>query len=108
MGDWLPGAVDALRVLSSLGKTVIYSLRCHLYEIDDVTPRRPEDVQFEVDRVRAKLDAAGLTDIEIYPPDKGKPPGRYYIDDRGVRFAGSWRPILQFIESAEAVRKGSS
>ena len=39
MGDWLPGAVEALRAMSAVGKTVIYSLRCHYYEEDDFTPR---------------------------------------------------------------------
>lgn len=95
MGDWLPGAIDALKVLSSRGKTVVYSLRCHLYEVDDATPRDPADVAFEVGRMREKLDAAGLHDIEIYPPDRGKPPGKVYIDDRAVHFSNDWGVVLK-------------
>ena len=104
MGDWLPGAVDALRELASRGKTVIYSLRCHLYEMDDLTPRPQASVWFEVDRVREKLDAAGLDDIEVYPPDRGKPPGKFYIDDRAVQFdasRGGWNAALLDIELRE-------
>jgi hypothetical protein len=105
MGDWLPGAVSALKQLSARGKTVIYSLRCHKYEMDDVTPRHGGDVAFEYSRVRAKLDEAGLQDIDIYPPDRGKPPGRFYIDDRAVRFQDDWGQALQEIWTREAERE---
>ena len=107
-GDWLPGAVDALRQLSSYGRVAIFSLRTHLYEVGDLEPRSYSDVEYQYDLMRKMLDAAGLRDVEVYDTGRGKPPARYIIDDKGVRFAGSWRPILQFIESAEAVRKASS
>lgn len=99
MGDWLPGAVDALRWMSSVGKTVIYSLRCSEYEVDDVTPRNPADVRWEQGRIRSKLIAAGLHKVEVYPNGRGKPPGKFYVDDRGVRFEGDWQPVLEFIQS---------
>ena len=86
MGDWLPGAVHSLNELAKMGTTVIYSVRCSLTELDATTPRDPEAVKFETDRVRAKLDSAGLQHIGIYPPDRGKPAGKYFIDDRAVRF----------------------
>jgi hypothetical protein len=101
MGDWLPGAVESLRWLQSRGKTVIYSLRCHLFEEDDVTRREPYDVDFEVNRIRLKLDRAGLEDIEIYPPNRGKPPGKFYIDDRGVHFNGDWDAVLKEVQERE-------
>jgi hypothetical protein len=97
MGDWLPGAIDALREMSALGKTVIWSLRCHLYEMDDVTLRPTCDVDREVAAIRAMLDAEGLHDVEVYPPDRGKPPGRFYVDDRAVRFTGDWREVMEVI-----------
>ena len=97
MGDWLPGAVESLREMRAIGKTVIYSLRCHLYEMDDVTPRPAEDVEEHVQLIRQKLDAAGLNDIEVYPPDRGKPPGKFYVDDRAVRFTGDWREVMEVI-----------
>lgn len=107
MGDWLPGAVDALRELSSRGKTVIYSLRTHNYEVDDVTPRRPVDQVDETLAIRRMLDEAGLHDIEVYPNGRGKPPGKFYIDDRAVVFSGDpdgWERVLDEITEREKVR----
>lgn len=108
MGDWLPGAIDALRELSSRGKTVIYSLRTHYFEIDDETPRDPFAPAEEVAAIRKMLDDAGLHDIEVYPNGRGKPPGRFYIDDRAVVFSGdpdSWERVLEEIEEREKVRR---
>lgn len=105
-GDWLPGAIDALRTLADDGPVVIYSLRCHLYEMDDVT-RRPEcDVLASHDGIRQKLDAAGLHDVRVYPPNRGKPPGKYYIDDRAVHYDGSWSRVLALIGAREMERNG--
>lgn len=104
MGDWLPGAVRALKELRKQGKVVIYSLRHHTRELDDVQERDPGQIAFEVARVRLKLDSAGLRDIDIYPPDRGKPPGRYYIDDRAVRFQGNWSAVLREIEERNGER----
>lgn len=105
MGDWLPGAVEGLRTLSAKGKTVIYSLRCHRYEVDDITPRSLIDVTFEFQRIRAKLDDAGLTGVEVYPNGRGKPPGKFYIDDRAIRFIPKddfgWTAVLAAIDDIE-------
>ena len=95
MGDWLPGAVDALRVLSLHGKVVIYSLRCNRYELDDCTLRAPGAAEAEEALIRTKLDSVGLDHIEVYPHDRGKPPGRFYIDDRAVTFTGDWASALK-------------
>jgi hypothetical protein len=106
MGDWLPGAVSALHTLKALGKTAIYSLRCHEYEMDDVTPRPAQAASYEVEKIRAMLDAVDLQDVEVYPNGRGKPPGKYYIDDRALRFEGDWHKILAKIavDRAEAGR----
>jgi hypothetical protein len=113
MGDWLPGAVEALRELSSRGKTVIFSLRLHDYEPDDET-KRPETAAWaDFDKMRAMLDEAGLHDVSIYPNGRGKPPAKFYIDDRAVRFENSrgdgWLKVMAEVnvrESAAALREG--
>jgi len=107
MGDWLPGAVFALSQLAELGTTVIYSVRCSLTELDATTPRDPEAVKFETDRVRAKLDSAGLTYIGIYPPDRGKPAGKYFIDDRAVHFT-NWSDTLALINLKERYERANA
>lgn len=101
MGDWLPGAVESLRTLADDGKTVIYSLRCSEYELDDVTLRPVGAAAREVREIRRMLDEAGLEDIEVFPNDRGKPHGKYYIDDRAVRF-GSWYSTMSFIVGKES------
>jgi hypothetical protein len=98
MGEWLPGAVEALKKLHADGGVVICTLRTHYYEPGDRIRRPPEAQEFEVARIRAKLDAAGLQDIPIYPNDRGKAPGKYYIDDRAIQFnphKGGWRDVLR-------------
>jgi hypothetical protein len=97
MGDWLPGAIEALREMSAIGKTVIYSLRCNRYEMDDATRRPAGAPEHEEAAIRQMLDAEGLHDIEVYPHDHGKPPGRFYVDDRAVRFTGDWREVMEVI-----------
>jgi len=103
-GEWLPGAVSSLRYLSSVGKTIIYSLRCHLYEHDEVTLRPPGAAAAEVAGIRERLDEVGLHDVEVYPHDRGKPPALYYIDDRAVRFRGDWVEVLDEIRARELTR----
>lgn len=106
MGDWLPGAILALRELSSRGKTVVYSLRCHEYEACD-TLRRPLHAPLrEQLSIRRMLDEAGLHDVDVYPNGRGKPPGKFYIDDRAVRFDGNWGNVLREVSEREEPQKG--
>ncbi len=107
MGDWLPGAVHSLNELSKMGTTVIYSVRCSIYDLDAVTPRKPEQIMFEMDRVRAKLDSAGLQHIGIFPPNRGKPAGKYFIDDRAVHFT-SWSDTMALINGKEHYERSNA
>lgn len=70
MGDWLPGAVEALRKLSSRADVIVHSCR----------------VQFEGPApVRAALDSVGLQRVKIWE-GQGKPIAFLYVDDRGFTF----------------------
>lgn len=93
MGPWKPGAPNGLDQLSRHGKTVIYSLRTHLYEQDDLTLRLPGEAEKQEGMIREKLDRAGLYRVEVYPVGRGKPPGEFYLDDRAVRFT-NWTQAL--------------
>jgi hypothetical protein len=93
MGDWLPGAAEALQQLSSEASVCIYSLRLSPYELDGITLRPHGASQFEYNRIREKLNSAGLEAIDIYPPWRGKPAADYLIDDR-AGFDGDWRRFL--------------
>jgi len=93
IGDWMPGAIKAVTRLHDAGfKLMVFSAR--LSPVDPFTheDRNPADVITEIQRVRNKLDSAGLTYIDIWTKP-GKPGGWLYIDDRGERYHGratSW------------------
>lgn len=94
MGDWLPGAVEAVEDLLNAGyRVIVHSCRTHSNDLDDVTPLPDWKVQLEVDAIRAKLDEADLGIVDIYTSNK--PPADAYIDDKAVRFAGNWRATVR-------------
>lgn len=100
MGDWLVGAIHGLRWLAERGKTVVYSARCNRLEYDGYTPRPAGAAEAEEAKIRAMLVEAGLPDVEVYPAGLGKPPARYYIDDRAVEHI-SWINTLSRIACRE-------
>ena len=100
MGDWLPGAVDALRWLLADGPTVIYSVRCSPLSYDANSLRPQKDVRESFLQIRAMLDFADLRDVQLWPNNLGKPPADYYIDDRGIRF-NTWKETLQVLRAHE-------
>ncbi len=102
MGDWLPHAVEGLKLLHEEdGGVVIQTLRTSPFEPGSTTLRRDAaDVAFEVERVRRKLDEAGLESIGIWP-NEGKAPGKKYLDDRAVVFdaqRGGWRKVIRSVQ----------
>lgn len=93
MGDWLPGAVEGLHQLDSMGKVVIYSCRVAAWEFCDKSEWRERrdvlDVAAEIAAMRRMLTKKDLGHLEIWTRDF-KPPAVIYIDDKGFRFTGDW------------------
>ena len=81
VGDWLPGAVDALRELRRRRLTiVIHSCRANYDE------GRAE--------ILAKLAEIGMHESSRLRIAEGKPLAVLYIDDRGHQFDGDWSKAL--------------
>lgn len=96
MGDWLPGAVDALRTLSAWSDLCIYTCRIADCEPDEITRRPVALVQFEKDAIRTMLDAEGLHTVRIHD-HPWKPPADAYIDDKGIHYngrPGAWSALV--------------
>lgn len=98
MGDWLPGAQKGLKLLAEEGPIIIHTLRTSPVDLDGVTERDPADVDFEIYRIREKLEEIGLGDVPIWTA-VGKPPAQFYIDDRALPFnpknpGASWQRVL--------------
>jgi len=98
LGDYMPGAVEALKRFNDAGfQVVVHSCRLSPLMPDHATKRDPAVVRSAVNEVRAKLDDAGLTFVDIYT-GCGKPSGIAYIDDRAERYAGrpgSWDKVAK-------------
>jgi hypothetical protein len=97
LGDWMPGAREAMRAFDNAGyQIILHSVRL-LPFMPDGQPRPAHEVAWETARVRNMLDTAGLTFIRIWT-GPGKPPGAVYIDDKAERYGGrvgSWRAVTE-------------
>lgn len=96
LGEWMPGAVDALQQLRKVARVIIFTSRIAPVQPDGKTKRSPAEVQMEVNRIRNMLDDQNLYDVEIHQ-DAWKPAGYAYVDNLAVRYAGkpgSWKAIL--------------
>jgi hypothetical protein len=91
-GDWLPGAVKALQTLHKHYEIVIFTLRVAPVYQDEVTPH--PNVEEQALAIQQKLASIGLHGIEVWRRNY-KPPCIHFIDDRGIRFSGNWRPIVR-------------
>jgi hypothetical protein len=95
--EWLPGAVAALRKLSSVGEVVIFSCRVARFQFgNEQTLRNPAQVQVERNYIRSMLDAEGLWDITLWLKDY-KPPAVAYVDDKAVHYngrPGAWDALV--------------
>jgi hypothetical protein len=93
MGDWLPGAREALRQLLDSGfEVVIFSTRLAPCDVDEETPR-PAVQAGEIRHVRYMLNAAGLQDVDIWTKP-WKVGARFYVDDKALEFSGDWKRVL--------------
>lgn len=98
MGDWMPGAVEAMRAFHRAGiKLVVFSARLSPFDPWTGQERDKGLVQGEYLKVRAKLDEGGLSFVDIWRLP-GKPGGSVYIDDRAERYTGmrrSWEKMTE-------------
>lgn len=98
LGDWMPGAVQAMQDFHNAGcKVILYSARLNPYDPWVFARRDPIIVYQAKQEVRAKLDSAGLHFVQIYDLE-GKPGASVYIDDRAERYLGrnnSWKKMTE-------------
>jgi hypothetical protein len=78
LGDPLPGAKEFLEALRTIGEVMIYTTRTCMWL------NKPHHVSTLVVKVQEHLDKHGLPYDTIYS-GQGKPPAKFYIDDKGVR-----------------------
>lgn len=89
--EFMPGFERNMRRLHDAGwKLVIFSARLSPWDPFTFRRRDPAFVAEEVNYVRAMLDAAGLTFIDIWTKE-GKPGGSVYVDDKAERYTGTVR-----------------
>lgn len=92
VGDWLPGAQEALRRLASeYDEVVIFSCRVASFERDEVTPRENWDQLLFITGMLAEANIPKNVKIWTRP---FKPPAQFYIDDKAVEFRGDWEEVL--------------
>lgn len=95
MGDWLPGAVEALQHLDDEGwNIVIFSCRVAPLKPDE---RTPSDFEAEVNQIKQMLSDVGLRHVEVWLRNY-KPPASFYVDDRAVHFGGDWDAVVVEID----------
>lgn len=98
-GDWLPGAVDALRYLQKHYQVYIWSSRIApvQYERWDL-PLPAEQVEREIAYIKTMLRDANLKRVKVWT-HSFKLPAVAYIDDKGFRFEGDWDAVLSFLST---------
>lgn len=99
LGDFLPGAVEAMQTFHNLGHTItVDSCRLNPHKMFSRELRDPEELEAEIQRLRDKLDSAGLSFVYIWTKH-GKPHADIYIDNKGERFPNSgpnsWRRLTE-------------
>lgn len=101
MGDWLPGAVDALKELDKLGKVVIHTCRVAPAKFGTDEWRPAMETLDAILDVKEKLAEVGMKHLEVWTKP-WKPPALVYIDDRGIRFDGDWHGVVAQVRAVMA------
>ena len=95
LGEWKPGAVEAVRELLDQGhKVFVFSSRLNPTWMEGVL-KQPAVRYAQIQEVRTMLDNAGLQEVTIW--DGEKPYWHVLVDDRCLWFPGrsrSWRLML--------------
>jgi len=105
MGNPNPGAVDAMKELSTVAELYVYTSRIAPVYMDEVTEKNYE---LEIRKLRMWLDDNSLGFMHIW--DKPwKPMGVAYVDDKAVRYSGrrnAWRALTPQLMArcGEAIR----
>lgn len=106
MGEWLPGAITALRFLANeFDEVAIFSCRIAPVDTDGVTPHDPS---WQVSEIHRMLSQAELPHNVFVWQEAYKPPADFYIDNHAVRFEGSWKEVLEKISSSTVERHPNS
>jgi hypothetical protein len=125
MGDWKPGARDAVQRLRDDGhKIIVHSCRStwdagggvaaiarflraggFIPFAVSVGPRQNEEWRFVSPggHIKRAAETDGVVGIDVRAigiwVGKGKPIAHYYIDDRAIRFKGNWQETLDEIRT---------
>jgi len=92
VGNWLPGALDALRALSkAFDEVVIFSCRVAGFDRDEETPRDNMD---QIRAINNMLWTAGIPGNVYVWNRPWKPQALFYVDDKAIEFKGSWEEVL--------------
>jgi hypothetical protein len=112
MGEWLPGAIQALTKLSHHYTLVVYSARMAAVWPDG-SERRADEIATQAQLIRSMLDGAGLTMVRLHPAAAGKPHAVAYIDNKALRFGSerrsreSWEGLVDRLLTKVGVDAGA-
>ncbi len=99
MGDWLPGAPEAIHALAGrFDEVVIWTCRTAPVDLNEETARDPWPQIRAIHKMLDDIDAPSNVAVWRAPY---KPPAAYYIDNRAIRFNGSWSTTLAAVTGSQ-------